>query len=512
MSTPPPPPPGDATPPPAGDTPPAAAAPTTPATSPHPQFAAPVAAKSGGAKKIIFILIGVLALGGMGFAGYKYGPDLWAKYFGGGDINTPDGAIKRVFNGLADNKPEVLWEALPVKHQKLITDEIKKSSANVDAEVQTKIVDVLKKLVGILKNKKTIILETAQMMGGQGGGQGDVLPAEVTENWDGIVSLLEIVVNSKAMTPDWLKNPNVGAVLKEDGGKLMSSPVLEIFVNKTLAESNEADSPKNLAEVRSWLKGITVTVISSTETTAKVKIGSTDFTIPDDESELDMVKVEGRWLPKAMADGLEQMIAMLKQTVPMGQQLGSAPMTQQQKTILLTFLNSLDRVLDQLNQANTAQEFQTAAMMAAGNIGAQFMGLQQALGGGGMGGGFPGTQPGINPGINPNTGFPNTPGTQPGVQPGTNPGINLPGISPRGPAGYNITWTAGLGNKNRIDLIYPGQPEGNVEKAFGPCQEKNGQLWTYRGLKIRNLRQGGTFTTAIFQMQNGKVASVIIQP
>jgi hypothetical protein len=69
-----------------------------------------------------------------------------------------------------------------------------------------------------------------------------------------------------------------------------------------------------------------------------------------------------------------------------------------------------------------------------------------------------------------------------------------------------------LGNKNRIDLIYPGQPEGNVEKAFGPCREKNGDQWVYRGLKIRNLRQGGTFTVAIFQMQNGKVASVIIQP
>ncbi len=485
--------------------------------SPSPQLAAPAAAKAGASKKIIFILVGVLALGGIGFAGYKFGPDLWAKYFGGGDINTPDGAIKRVFNGLADNKPEVLWEALPAKHQQLITDEIKKSSANVDAEIQTKIGDVLKKLVGVLKNKKTIILETAQMMGGQGGGQsggqGGVLPAEIIENWDGIVELLEIVVNSKAMTPEWLKNPDVGAVLKEDGGKLMSSPVLEIFVNKLLAESNDADSPKDLAELRSWLKGITVTLVSSTETTAKVKIGSTDFTIPDDESTLDMVKVDDRWLPKEMADGLEQMIAMLKQTVPMGQQLGSAPMTPHQKTILLTFLIALDMGLDQLNDANTAQEFQTAAMMAAGNIMGQIAGVQQALGGGGMGGGFPGTNPGIgiNPGINPNTGFPNIPGTQPGVQPGVQPGTGLPGIAPRGPAGYNITWTVGLGNKNRIDQIYPGQPEGNVEKAFGECKNKNGQFWTYSGLKIRNLRQGGTYTTAIFQMQNGKVASVSFQ-
>ena len=150
MSTPPPPPPGDAPLPPAGNVPSSEpAAPAAPAMTPHAQFAAPAAAKSGGAKKIIFILIGVLALGGIGFAGYKYGPGLWAKYFGGGDINTPDGTIKYVLNGLVDNKPEVLWEALPAKHQKLIHDEIKKAGANVDDEIQTKTIDVLKKATGI---------------------------------------------------------------------------------------------------------------------------------------------------------------------------------------------------------------------------------------------------------------------------------------------------------------------------------------------------------------------------
>ena len=269
MSTPPPPPSGDATPPPTGPAAPAAMAPNA-------QFGAPVAAKSGGAKIIIFILIGVLALGGIGFAGYKYGPDLWAKYMGGGDINTPDGTIKYVLNGLADNKPEVLWEALPAKHQKMIHDEIKKAGANVDDEIQTKTIDVLKKATGILKNKKTLILETVQAMSG---GQGEVLPPEITENWDDVVSLLEIVVNSKAMTPEWLKNPDVGAVLKEDGGKLMSSPAFEKFINLALKEEADPDAPKDMAQMRSWIKGIKVELVESTETTATVKMSSADFEI-----------------------------------------------------------------------------------------------------------------------------------------------------------------------------------------------------------------------------------------
>ena len=145
--------------------------------APNAQFGAPVAAKSGGAKKIIFILIGVLALGGLVFAGIKYGPVLYAKYFGGGgDLNTPDGTVKYVLNGLANDKPEVLWEALSAKHQKLIHNEIKKAGANVDDEIYKKSFDVLKKAAGILKNKKTLIQDTSNAMAGQGGviGQGHI--------------------------------------------------------------------------------------------------------------------------------------------------------------------------------------------------------------------------------------------------------------------------------------------------------------------------------------------------
>jgi hypothetical protein len=325
------------------------------------------------------------------------------------------------------------------------------------------------------------------------------------------VSLLEIVVNSKAMTPEWLKNPDVGAVLKEDGGKLMSSPAFEKFINLALKEDADPEAPKDLAEFREWIKSVDVTLVSSTETTAKVKLSLTRGESVE-ATEMDMLKLEDRWLPKEMADGMDQFITELKREMPMGQMLGSdAQMSDQQKAQLLGFLNTVDKALDTINNAADSNELMAAVgQMMGGALGQQLAGLEQAFGGGTGGGGIPGIGPGpgIRPGTNPGT----NPGINPGINPGTNPGINLPGISPRGPAGYNITWTAGLGNKNRIDLIYPGQPEGNVEKAFGPCQEKNGQLWTYHGLKIRNLRQGGTFTTAIFQMQNGKVASVIIQP
>ena len=506
MSTPPHPPPGDATPP-AGNVPPSEPAPpaaaAAPAMTPHAQFGAPAAAKSGGAKKIIFILVAVLALGGIGFAGYKYGPGLWAKYIGGGDLSTPDGTIKYVLNGLADNKPEVIWAVLPAKHQKTIHEAVKKLGANVDAEVQTKTVAVLKKATGVLKNKKALILETAQMMsGGQGGG----LPPEITENWDDVVSVLEIVVNSKAMTPEWLKDPDIGAVLKEDGGKLMSLPAFEKLINLALKEKADPDAPKDLAEFRKWLKGIKVELVESTETTATVRLSSTDFEMPNDDA-IEMVKVEERWLPKEMAEGLdqlEQIIPMLQQSMPMGQ-IGASQMTGQQKRQLLGLLSSLDSALDTINNASSSQEMLAAVgQMMGGALGQQLAGFGQAFGGGGgggvtrPGGGFPGTGPGF----------------QPGIQPGTNPGTTIPGLAPTGPPkppGYKTEWSVG-GGRYKIDEIYPGKTEAIITQVFGPPAQKQGDVWTYRGLKVRNMKLGGTYTTVVFQMQNGKVLRVVVQP
>jgi hypothetical protein len=402
---------------------------------------------------------------------------------------------------LANNKPEVLWEALPAKYQKLIHDEIKKSGANLDPEIQTKTVDVLKKATGVLKNKKTLIIETVQAMSG---GQDEGLPPELTDNWDDVVSLLEIVVNSKAMTPEWLKDPDIGAVLKEDGGKLMSSPAFEKLINMGLKEDADPDAAKDLAEFRKWIKSVDVTLVSSTETTAKVKLSLTRGESVETE-EIDMVKMEDRWLPKEMAEDIVPVITDIKKGMPMGQMLGTdAQMSGQQKAQLLGFLNTVDKALDTINNAADSNELMAAVgQMMGGALGQQLAGLEQAFGGGGGSTGGAGI-PGINPG----------PGIRPGVQPGTNPGTIIPGLAPTGPpkpAGYKTEWSIG-GGRFKIDEIYPGKTEAVIKQVFGDPALIQGEFWTYRGLKVRNMKLGGTFTTVLFQMQNGKVARVIVQP
>ena len=183
-------------------------------------------------------------------------------------------------------------------------------------------------------------------------------------------------------------------------------------------------------------------------------------------------------------------------------------MTDQQKTQLLGFLSTLDKTLDTINSAADSNELMTAVGQVMGNLSAQANSLGQAftLGGGGQPGGGGGGAgiPGIGSGH----------GIRPGVQPGTNPGTIIPGLAPTGPpkpAGYKTEWSIG-GGRFKIDEIYPGKTEAVIKQVFGDPALIQGEFWTYRDLKVRNMKLGGTYTTVIFQMQNGKVARVIVQP
>jgi len=478
-------------------------------------------AKSGKGKLIGIIAGALIIVGGLVFAGITYGPDLWAKYMGGGgDVNTPDGTIKYVLNGIADNKPEVLWEVLPASQQQTLNDELKKSTANVDPEVHKQTFVVLQKLTGLLKNKKTLILEAVNSFAQQSGAEaGDVIPPEVTENWDSAVNLLEIVMNSKLSDTTWVQNPDLGVLLKEDGGKLMGSPDVEKLINMALAEDDDPDAPEDMAQMRKWLKGIEVTVVSSTETTAKVKLSSTDFDIPEGEGELDMMKVEERWLPKEVAMGLDQVITQIKTAVPMGS-LADTGMNAQQKAVTLNFLKSVDGVLDAIDKQETAENMMQAAMGGITGLATQLERLQSAFPTTGVAGGNPGGFPLPGGGGNPG-GFPlpdggGNPGGFPGGNPGGTTGTpTLPGI-PVGPAlspGKKQKWTINGGKAGtRIDQIYMNKPMSTIEATFGMPDSKEGAYWIYKDMIVRNIGGGGTMTKVYFGIQNGIVVDIQARP
>jgi hypothetical protein len=444
-------------------------------------------ARSSKGKLIGIIAGGLIVAVGLVFAGIT----LWAKFMGGGDLSTPDGTVKYVLNGLANNKPEVLWEAMPASYKQTLNDELKKSMANVDMEIHAQSVAVLQKFSGILKNKKTLIIEAANSAQQGDGPLGEGLPAEVTENWDNVVGILDIMVGSKVADADWVENPDLGVLLKEDGGKLMSSPHLEKLLNMALAEKEDPNAPKDITELRSWVKGIKVIVVSQTDTNATLKLRSEEIDPEDPESsEFKMVKVEDRWLPEEMAVDLEKELKKLKQVVP-GGTVADTKMTAQQKEVTLNFLKTVDGVLDAIDKQETAEDMMLTAMGGLGGLALQFGQLQSA---------FPNIGSGLPPGGNP------------GGFPGGNPGgvTGLP-VAPTLPFGKRQRWTIN-GGKKRIDQIYLNKPATTIETVFGMPDSKEGAYWIYKNMTVRNIAAGGTMTKVYFGIQNGVVVNIQARP
>ena len=338
------------------------------AASPQPTVTAP----SGPAdKKKIAKIAGVVVvlIGGLG-AGIFFGWPFLMGLFGGDPFATPDGTIKYVANGLADNKPQVLWEAMPASYKQTLNEELKKSMANTDPEVHAKSVAVLQKLTGVLRDKKPLIIETVNGLS-QGAGGG--LPPELTDNWDDIVGLLDILTKGKMADMAWVQNPNLGDMLADEGSKIMAMSGLEKLLDQGLQE-NVGKGPKSMMEVREGLRNIEVIIVSQTDSEATLKVVSKELSgDPDDaeSGEFVMVRTEERWLPKEMVDawdeGIDELKKEIQREIPISS-MAERKMTEEEKNQILALLDVVDQALDSANQATNSQELTAAVMGAAGGV------------------------------------------------------------------------------------------------------------------------------------------------
>ena len=473
------------------------------AASPKPTVAAP----SGPAdkKKIAKIAgVAVVLIGGLG-AGVYFGWPFLMGLFGGDPFATPDGTIKYVANGLADNKPQVLWEAMPASYQQTLNDELKKSMANTDPEVHAKSVAVLQKLTGVLRDKKPLIIETVNGLS-QGAAGG--LPPEITDNWDDIVGLLDILTKGKMADMAWVQNPNLGDMLADEGSKIMAMSGLEKLLDKGLQE-NVGKGPKSMMEVRGGLRNIEVIIVSQTDSEATLKVVSKELSgDPDDaeSGEFVMVRTEERWLPKEMVDtwdeGIDELKKEIQREIPISS-MAERKMTEEEKTQVLALLNVVDQALDNVNEATNSQELTAAVMGAAGGV------MGAAMAGGQDGGGGLGSLFGTGGGAQPPAGFSGTGfGTLPGNSKGKGKGK---GGNQQLTQAQRMDWT--FGGQQRNLQQWKGQSAANVITLFGQPNPANaravpgGGEWTYTNLKITDA-QGNPHTAITFVVLNGVVSDI----
>jgi hypothetical protein len=252
--------------------------------------------------------------------------------------SSPEGTVRAVMQSLADNQPQILWEALPPSYRSDITSLTREFATKMDPELYNKVFQVLQKAVDVLQTKKDFMLESSLME--KTGADRE----QAVASYDAVVGLLKTVINSEISSLEKLKSM--------DYQRFLSGTCAGIMEQAAAVSKASPDNPYE-NKFKAKMTGVGVEVLSSEGDTATIRI-----TAPDEEpEEMTLVRVEERWVPKDMAEGWQGKIEHARSELAT-LDMSSETMVER-KVQGMMMLGMAEGFIDQLAAAQSAEEFDT---------------------------------------------------------------------------------------------------------------------------------------------------------
>lgn len=249
--------------------------------------------------------------------------------------DAPDKAFSAMTVQLSEGKLESIWGMLPASYQTEIKGLISQFAGKMDAELWSQSFATAKKLTKVLKDKKEFILSNPQMA---------ALPIDkdtLSKGWDPLVGILDSILDSGIADLSTLKSPDPEKFLKETGSKVMKAmtEIAPLVPGNTMKEDME-DMKSASAKLLS---------MEGDKATIEAKVGKKE------PKKVEVVKVEGKWIPKDMADEFSKFISQAKQKID---EIKTDDILQK-KPALLGGMKKVGESLDKLLAAKTASEFES---------------------------------------------------------------------------------------------------------------------------------------------------------
>ena len=254
----------------------------------------------------------------------------------------PDDAMRALAQGMADNKPQSVWEALPASYQADVQKVLADFAGRMDPEIWNKGFAVAQQTAEVLKSKKEFILANPMMQSHL------TQNPQIAERWDDAADALGALVNSEVSDLEKLGSLDVGAFLARTGAPVMQKvrPMLA-----AIPGANPGVSLDDMAKAE-------IAVVASEGDTATVRT-----TIPGQSPvEEKMVRVEGKWIPKVLADTWPGHIAQAQKQIAA---IMPADFEQSRSQIMMK-IGMAEGVVQELAGAKTQQEFNMALMKSIG--------------------------------------------------------------------------------------------------------------------------------------------------
>ena len=261
---------------------------------------------------------------------------------------SPDQAVMAVVNGLGENQPQVIWQALPASYQNDVSGLVREFAGQMQDSLWDQIFGAVTKLTRVLDEKRQFVLEHPRVVQ-----QLSKSPnAEAT--YDAVVALLKRILSSDISSLQRLSD--------FDGERFLATTGSQVMAQLGDLAALAPDSKETLDEISS----LSVTLSRTEGERAWVLIEK-----PDEKTEeVEFVLVEGKWVPAAMAEGWDSGIADAREQLS---QVAVDPAQTAQAGIVLAVV---DGALEGLLVAQTSEEFQASL---EGMIGLAMMGVMGSV-------------------------------------------------------------------------------------------------------------------------------------
>ena len=251
--------------------------------------------------------------------------------------DSPPEAIQTVLDGLEDNRPQVVWNALPPGYQTDLRELLSLFCANMDPDLYDKTFRILGKAVQVLDKKEDYIFNSPMAL------NTPLIESNIGNHWKEVVGIMKSIVTSDISTIATLSQIEPGDFLASTGHKVMED------LQDLSRRSQRSGSRDPWESLNQALEDARIEFITSTNNQGTLK-----FTAADDSiEEVALTEVEGRWIPSEMARSWEASMAQAKA----GMERLNGPEIQKVTPILSMVLATVERSVDSLLKARSQKEF-----------------------------------------------------------------------------------------------------------------------------------------------------------
>ncbi len=244
------------------------------------------------------------------------------------------GAVEVALEGFRTGHLELVFDFLPDSYQRDVNGLVHAFAEQTDPELWARIIRLLDRGNQVLRTKKDLLLPMFPPPSD---------PVQLSESWDDFIRAVDAMTHGRLGNIDEMRSADVRDLLRNDVGRT----VRRLMILSLVANPGSPNPLNDLSQVQ-------VDLVEASEVAARVRITPPNQT---DVEPTDFVFVEGKWIPKSLAEGWDATLNHARQGIG----LWARDANSEEKQRMLAIVTVCERVLDQMLVAETTSQLASAA-------------------------------------------------------------------------------------------------------------------------------------------------------